>query len=258
MLQRFAAGLLFRLTSPHAEAAAVCAREVNALSNADLRSLVDVASARREGADEYMAVGLLSFLAACLGHAALLRRLLMPAGFPLALAELVVSEEATSMPAKRAAVECFARVIEAARALDPPPDAWAKPLVKPLRQAFLRHGGDAALVSSATLAGFGLSWMIWRGHPAQEPAPLRALAAFAKRAWVDNAYRFIYRGGLLVVASWAAWVDRYIVDALMNACGALFIGGAQRARRIQTGNVRDYLFAVSLGALCLTAWGLWR
>ncbi len=114
------------------------------------------------------------------------------------------------------------------------------------------------VASSLGLAGFGFSWVIWRKHPAEEPAPMRALAAFAKRAWVDNAYRFIYRRGLLLVASWAAWVDRYIVDALINACGALFIGGAGRARRIQTGNVRDYLFAVSLGALCLTAWGLWR
>ncbi len=119
-------------------------------------------------------------------------------------------------------------------------------------------GGVGALASLLALAGLGTAWFAWGTRRAEEPAPVRALAAFAQRAWVDRAYLFAYRRGLLVVSGAAAWFDRYIVDALVNVVGSVFILGARRARTVQTGNVQDYLYAVSLGAIALAAWSLWR
>ena len=50
-----------------------------------------------------------------------------------------------------------------------------------------------------------------------------------------------------------AWTDRYVVDGLVNASGALTLRLGQRLRGIQTGRVADYLYAAVLGMIAITA-----
>ncbi len=119
------------------------------------------------------------------------------------------------------------------------------------------HFRFGAVASVLALSGFVVAWVAW-GKTREEPALARSLAAFANRAWVDRLYVFGYRAGLLLVSDVAAWIDRYIVDALVNVVGSFFLLGARRARRLQTGNVQDYLFAMSLGAIALAVWSIWR
>ena len=84
-------------------------------------------------------------------------------------------------------------------------------------------------------------------------APLERLVA--TRA-VNRVYEVGYRRVLLVVADVLGWIDRYLIDGLMNFLGWSAVAGGRALRRVQTGNAQDYVFAVVLGAIALAAWGL--
>ena len=50
------------------------------------------------------------------------------------------------------------------------------------------------------------------------------------------------------------WIDRYLVDGVLNVVSAWTLDGSDGLRRIQTGKVQDYVFAVGFGLLALIAW----
>ena len=54
------------------------------------------------------------------------------------------------------------------------------------------------------------------------------------------------------------WVDRYLVDGLMNGVGWGTLEAGQAMRPVQTGRTRDYALAVVVGALLLLVLGAWR
>ena len=138
------------IRSSGAAAAGICTLAVDALSDADLQALVEALVGKAGSPTKYS----LSFLAACLEHAPLLPRLVGPAGLPLALAKLLADEGPTE-DTRMAAGECLKLLIEAAREHGPPLAAWAKPIIKPLRAAFVRNvvGGAAPPESADMFAG---------------------------------------------------------------------------------------------------------
>jgi NADH-quinone oxidoreductase subunit L len=83
-------------------------------------------------------------------------------------------------------------------------------------------------------------------------APVRAAAL--RRFWLDDLYLAIYRGVLLTGARAIGWLDRYLVDGVLNVVSAWTLEAGDRLRRIQTGKVQDYVWAVGLGLLALMAW----
>jgi NADH:ubiquinone oxidoreductase subunit 5 (subunit L)/multisubunit Na+/H+ antiporter MnhA subunit len=83
-------------------------------------------------------------------------------------------------------------------------------------------------------------------------APIRR-AAIAK-FWLDDLYLAIYRYGLLTFARVIGWLDRYVVDGVLNVISAWTLDGGDRLRRMQTGKVQDYVWALGLGLLALVAW----
>jgi NADH-quinone oxidoreductase subunit L len=93
-------------------------------------------------------------------------------------------------------------------------------------------------VSADTLAG-------WFG-----PIRRAALAKF----WLDDIYVAIYRSVLLAFSRAVGWVDRYLVDGVLNVVSAWTLEGGDGLRRMQTGKVQDYVFAVGFGLLALMAW----
>jgi NADH:ubiquinone oxidoreductase subunit 5 (subunit L)/multisubunit Na+/H+ antiporter MnhA subunit len=90
-------------------------------------------------------------------------------------------------------------------------------------------------------------------------APLAAMLERMDRASaVDRLWEALYRGALLRLARAIGWIDRYVVDGVINALGygAIEIGAG--VRRLQSGLIRDYAFAVALGAVLLALWGTWK
>ena len=125
--------------------AIACARLVDALADADLQALIDHAVDRES---DFSA---LTFLAGCLCHAPLVRRMVERAGLPLILAKLLADEGGSE--SKRVwAAKCIDIAILTARESGPPPDTWAKPIIKPLRAAFVAAiARDPALGTSSAV-----------------------------------------------------------------------------------------------------------
>jgi NADH-quinone oxidoreductase subunit L len=138
-----------------------------------------------------------------------------------------------------------------------------------LRQLLFVHheaeGPGWLPVFSLALAGIGiaLAWAMYqRGAiaPGRMAAALRPVEWMARRRYgLDAVFAGLYRGGLLALARLVGWVDRYLVDGLLNVVSAWTLRAGDRLRRLQTGQPQDYVYGVALGALLLfvlAQWGL--
>ena len=74
---------------------------------------------------------------------------------------------------------------------------------------------------------------------------------------LDAAYRMVYRGVLLAGAQVVGWIDRYLVDGVVNATSAATLRAGTRLRTIQTGRAQDYLYGVAAGVLLLLLIWAW-
>ena len=108
------------------------------------------------------------------------------------------------------------------------------------------------------LSGILLAWLTYERRAisadtlAAAFGPIRR-AALAK-FWLDDIYVAIYRSVLLAFSRVVGWVDRYLVDGVLNVVSAWTLEGGDGLRRMQTGKVQDYVFAVGFGLLALMAW----
>jgi NADH-quinone oxidoreductase subunit L len=134
----------------------------------------------------------------------------------------------------------------------------------PARAAALPHGpGWLTPVSvGLALAGIALAWLVYQRQALPAAALAGAFGPLARAAehgyGLDAAYAAVYRGALLAFARAVGWVDRYLVDGLVNVASAGTLRAADALRRIQTGRAQDYLYAVTAGfLLVLLLWRLW-
>jgi NADH-quinone oxidoreductase subunit L len=116
---------------------------------------------------------------------------------------------------------------------------------------------------SLALAGTGiaLAWAMYKTRwlpveVVQRPlAPIEFLAR--RRYFLDAIYGAIYRGALLSFSRLVGFVDRYLVDGLLNVASAWSLRAGDVLRRIQTGQAQDYVYGVAFGVLVLLAWAQW-
>jgi NADH-quinone oxidoreductase subunit L len=130
--------------------------------------------------------------------------------------------------------------------------------IRPPDADFHAPGWLAPSAIGVALAGIVLAWLTYQRRAisadglARAFGPIRhaALAGF----WIDDLYVAIYRYLLLAFARLVGWIDRYLVDGVLNVVSAWTLDGGDGLRRIQTGKVQDYVFAVGFGLLALIAW----
>lgn len=121
----------------------------------------------------------------------------------------------------------------------------------------------AATATGVALAGIGLAWATYQRHAidpetlARMTAPLRVAAA--RGFWIDEAFLLVYRQILQRMAAVFGWVDRYIVDGVLNVVSAWTVSAGEQLRRVQTGRVQDYVLAVGAGVVAVVWFlgGLW-
>jgi len=87
-------------------------------------------------------------------------------------------------------------------------------------------------------------------------APIDFLAR--RRYFLDGLFGAMYRIALLGLSRVVGWVDRYVVDGVLNALSALTLRAGDAARRLQTGQPQDYVYGVALGVLLLLVWAQLR
>ena len=130
--------------------------------------------------------------------------------------------------------------------------------VRPPEAEFHAPAGLAPLAIGVALAGILLAWLTYHQRAVSADAlaamfsPIRR-AALAK-FWLDDIYLAIYRRVLLAFARLVGWIDRYLVDGVLNVVSAWTLQGGDGLRRMQTGKVQDYVFAVGFGLLALMVW----
>jgi NADH-quinone oxidoreductase subunit L len=111
---------------------------------------------------------------------------------------------------------------------------------------------------TVALSGIVMAWLTYERQiisadslaAAFGPIRRAALAKF----WIDDLFEAIYRSVLLALSAIIGWIDRYIVDGVLNVISAWTLEGGDRLRRIQTGRVGDYIFALAAGLVVLVLW----
>jgi NADH-quinone oxidoreductase subunit L len=125
------------------------------------------------------------------------------------------------------------------------------------------HGPGWLAPLSLGLAGGGvaLAWATYRrglvsaDRLAALFGPLDFLAR--RRYGLDALYVGLYRGLVLALSRLVGWIDRYIVDGVLNVLSAWTLTGGDLLRRIQTGQPQDYVYGVAFGTLLLFVWAQW-
>ena len=130
--------------------------------------------------------------------------------------------------------------------------------VRPPDAEFHGPGWLMPAAVGVALAGIVLAWLTYQRRTISADA-LAALFGPIRRAaiakfWLDEIYLGLYRGVLLGFARLVGWVDRYLVDGVLNVVSAWTLEAGDGLRRIQTGKVQDYVLGVGVGLLALMAW----
>ena len=130
----------------------------------------------------------------------------------------------------------------------------------------LNHGeptipAPAWLTPAAIGAGVGgvlIAWLAYQMKVVDAAALARAFGPIRTAAlrgfWVDQAFLGAYRGVVLMLSRAIGWLDRYIVDGVVNVVSAWTVMLGDGIRRVQTGRVQDYVTGVAVGVLILLWW----
>jgi NADH-quinone oxidoreductase subunit L len=111
------------------------------------------------------------------------------------------------------------------------------------------------------LAGIALAYFVYQRRVisadalARTFAPIRAAAL--GRFWLDDFFAFVYRGVMLTLSRLVGWIDRYLVDGILNVLSAWTLMAGDRLRHLQSGRAQDYVYGIALGVLLLMLWTRW-
>jgi NADH-quinone oxidoreductase subunit L len=111
------------------------------------------------------------------------------------------------------------------------------------------------------IAGIALAWLVYqvRSIDAEKLAaafgPIRR-AAIAK-FWIDDLFEGVFGFALFAFSRFVGWIDRYLVDGVLNLLSAWTVISGDAIRSIQTGRAQDYVYGVAVGALILILWMRW-
>jgi NADH-quinone oxidoreductase subunit L len=110
-------------------------------------------------------------------------------------------------------------------------------------------------------AGIALAWLTYQRRSidaatlAAAFGPIRRAAV--ARFWIDDAFVGAYRLAVIGFSRIVGWIDRYVVDGVLNLFSAWTVTAGDELRTIQTGRVQDYVYALGVGLLALLLWVNW-
>ncbi len=111
------------------------------------------------------------------------------------------------------------------------------------------------------VAGIVLAWLTYqrRAIDANRLAamfgPIRH-AAIAK-FWIDDLFEGVLGMALFTFSRIIGWLDRYLVDGVLNVLSAWTVSSGGVLRTMQTGRAQDYVYGVAVGVLILILWMRW-
>jgi NADH-quinone oxidoreductase subunit L len=119
----------------------------------------------------------------------------------------------------------------------------------------------APLAVAVAVGGIVLAWLVYGLRVISADRLYARLSwigeAATERFWLDDLFALLYRRLILGGSAIVGWVDRYIVDGILNVLSAWTLTAGDRVRRIQTGQAQDYVYGIALGVLLLMVWMRW-
>jgi len=126
---------------------------------------------------------------------------------------------------------------------------------------FAPPGWLTPLAIGVAVAGIAFAWLVYGLRAISGDRIFERLSwigeAAVERFWLDDLFALVYRRIILGVSRIVGWVDRYIVDGILNVLSAGTLTAGDRLRRIQTGQAQDYVYGIALGVLLLMVWMRW-
>jgi NADH-quinone oxidoreductase subunit L len=118
-------------------------------------------------------------------------------------------------------------------------------------------GSMAVFPVALALLGIGIAAYLYgkeSDRPAKVAAAFRGLYTFAyHKFYIDEVYLFITKKVIFnLIGRPAAWIDRNIVDGLMNGLAAVTAWVSAAIKRFQSGEVQDYALYFFAGIAGLT------
>jgi NADH-quinone oxidoreductase subunit L len=105
------------------------------------------------------------------------------------------------------------------------------------------------------LGGIGVGYVKY-GQGGLAGLSLPGVAAFIRGGPVDSLFVGGFSRALLPFAAAMGWLDRYVVDGVMNLVGVGALDAGARLRRIQSGQIQHLLVGVALGLVVFALWGV--
>lgn len=120
------------------------------------------------------------------------------------------------------------------------------------------HLGTTGIVASVLgILGLSLAVVLYR-KSGEHPAPFHSVSSVIEYGPFDRLYEAGFHRLALPFAGVVGWVDRYLVDGVMNVTGLAFVVSGQKVRKLQTGVATDYVLATVCGVLGLVLYGVLR
>jgi NADH-quinone oxidoreductase subunit L len=139
---------------------------------------------------------------------------------------------------------------------------WGSPLTGNAFGAFLEgYGGihiQPVVIVGSVVAAVGGIYLAWLMYGAKSLSPERVAAAFGpiytilyNKYWVDEAYNWFVRVGVLGLANAMRVFDTYVIDGAVNGVATVTRYTGATVRQLQTGRLQNYGWAMYAGALVI-------
>jgi NADH-quinone oxidoreductase subunit L len=128
--------------------------------------------------------------------------------------------------------------------------------ISAVHPAAVEHPGWIPIAGTvAALLGILLAYLGYQAKLFSPAGIARAFKPFTllleRRYFIDDFFEFLYRVFYIGLSTVIGWIDRYIIDGVVNWLTWLTYAIAGLVRRTQTGRAQDALYAVALGLLLL-------
>jgi NADH-quinone oxidoreductase subunit L len=121
--------------------------------------------------------------------------------------------------------------------------------------------GMALMSTAIAVAGIGLAWLLYLARPGLAGAAAKRVKLLYVlshgKFFIDEIYAALIVRPLEMLAALLALVDKYLVDGIVDAVGALPRALGAMFRPLQSGLVQFYALVMALGVLALVGALLW-
>jgi NADH-quinone oxidoreductase subunit L len=126
---------------------------------------------------------------------------------------------------------------------------------------FVSPGWLTPAAVGAAVGGILLAWLTYQQRSIDAESLARTMGPIRRAAharfWIDDLFEGVFGAAMLGLSRIVGWLDRYLVDGVLNVLSAWTVTSGDRLRLMQTGRAQDYLYGIAVGVLVVILWMRW-